>query len=225
MWKYNLYMNEICNVHYLIAKFKFNPFKYSYVIFYDLSWLCAHLCIHRALFLYIWVLPFFFLFWTRPKIKLMKNYMAKNKRKMEMIHFFHCYHLSYNSLANSIFTIPNMEQQQQCKTKKRSAIFIRNHITIYEVLRKDISFCSFIIYSQLYIYPFPLGPSQCPSASICYAMSWQCCWLYILLFDAFFSCVRFCCYFHWVFRMLVFLYPALLSRWCTQIIFQHSLCA
>lgn len=59
MWKYNLYMNEICNVHYLIAKFKFNPFKYSYVIFYDLSWLCAHLCIHRALFLSIWVLPFF----------------------------------------------------------------------------------------------------------------------------------------------------------------------
>lgn len=36
MWKYNLYMNEICNVYYLIAKFKFNPFKYSYVIFYDL---------------------------------------------------------------------------------------------------------------------------------------------------------------------------------------------
>lgn len=35
MRKYNLYMNEICNVYYLIAKFKFNPFKYSYVIFYD----------------------------------------------------------------------------------------------------------------------------------------------------------------------------------------------
>lgn len=150
---------------------------------------CVRIFAFIALFFYLSGCFLFFLFWTRPKIKLMKNYMAKNKRKMEMIHFFLCcYHLSYNSLVNSIFTVPNMEQQQQCKTKKRSEIFIRNHIIIYEVLRKDISFCSFIIYSQLYIYPFPLGPRQCPSASICYAMSWQCCWLYSFVWCFFQLC-------------------------------------
>lgn len=92
---------------------------------------------------------FFRCFCARPKIKLMKNYMAKNKRKMETLHFLSFVSPSLTILANSIFTnISNMEQQKA--TEKSEQIFVRNHIIIYEVLRKDISFCSFIIYSAVF---------------------------------------------------------------------------
>lgn len=75
---------------------------------------------------------------------------------METLHFLSFLSPFLTTLANSIFTnISNMEQQKA--TEKSEQIFVRNHIIIYEVLRKDISFCSFIIYSSvLFFYPFSL---------------------------------------------------------------------
>lgn len=150
MRKYNLYMNEICNVHYLIAKFKFNPFKYSYVIFYDLSWLCAHLCIHLSVSCF-----FSLLCSTKNKVDE-ELYGEKQEKNGNAPFFFVHFAISHNS---GKFNIHQHLEYGATKSdwKKSEQIFVRNHIIIYEVLRKDISFCSFIIYSSvLFFYPFSL---------------------------------------------------------------------
>lgn len=133
MRKYNLYMNEICNVYYLIAKFKFNPFKYSYVIFYDFGTLFLFL----ALFFFLLSTARFFctdrIFFelfsfccSAAKITLMKNYMAKKtgERQESKIKAHNFFSFFFNQRKFNIHQDKNGKKQRKMGKKLRTEIIL-----------------------------------------------------------------------------------------------------
>lgn len=208
MRKYNLYMNEICNVYYLIAKFKFNPFKYSYVIFYDFG----TLFLFFALFFFLLSTARFFctdrIFFelfsfccSAAKITLMKNYMAKKpgERQESKIKAHNIFY-SCSTRANSIFTKIKMGKSKE-KWGKNCAQ--KSYYHLWGFKKRYFILLIHNLLSALFFYFTPFSVNFMKNRLAGPTLSME------LHLGVFFLLVR-CYYFHRVFRMLVFLDPALL---------------
>lgn len=126
---------------------------------------CVRIFAFIALLFYLFGCFLFFLFWTRPKIKLMKNYMAKNKRKMKMIHFFslvlssllqlsgkfNIHHFKYGAAA----TVQNKETERN--------FYKKSYYHLWGFKKRYFILLVYNLLSAVYL-PLSTGPRQCPSA-------------------------------------------------------------